>query len=294
MHSFHGRRPFPHDGGMIRIDAHQHFWHVARRDYAWLTPDAYPELYRDFGPTDLAPMLARCGIDATVLVQGAETESETEFLLGIAGVTPFVAGVVGWTDLTTRGAPARIERLAHRAKLVGLRPMLELIEDDDWILDPRLAPAFAAMERHGLCLDALIRPRHLPVLRRFLAAHPDLPVVIDHAAKPAIAGGELVGWSEQIRDVADSSGAFAKLSGLATEAATDWNAKTLEPYVDVLLESFGPRRLMWGSDWPVLNVAGHYEGWHTVAHTLTADLPAEDKDWVFGGTAARFYGLADG
>lgn len=279
--------------GIRRVDAHQHFWHVARQDYAWLTAHAYPELYRDFDPPDLAPLLARCGIDATVLVQGAETDSETEFLLGIAHATPFVAGVVGWTDLTTRGAPVRIERLARRHKLVGLRPMLEIIEDDQWILDKRLEPAFTAMQRHGLKLDALVRPRHLPALRRFLDAHPDLDVVIDHAAKPAIATGELRDWSEQMQGIAASSEVFVKVSGLATEAGPNWSAQTLAPYVEVLLDCFGPDRLMWGSDWPVLNVAGSYQMWYEAAQRLMAGLDDADRDRVFGGTATRFYGLAD-
>jgi L-fuconolactonase len=278
--------------GARRIDAHQHFWHIARRDYPWLTADAFPVLYRDFDPVDLSPLLTRCGIDSTVLVQGAQTESETDFLLSIADATPFVAGVVGWVDLLARGAPARIERLAREKKLVSLRPMLEILGDDEWILEARLEPALSAMQRHGLCFDALIRPRHLPVLKRFLAAHPDLPVVIDHGAKPAIADGEIDDWAREIREVAQGYGAFVKLSGLATEAAPGWDAQTLAPYVTVLLDAFGPARVMWGSDWPVLNVAGNYEQWHDVAQTLTAGLPEDDRDLVFGGTAARFYGLA--
>jgi L-fuconolactonase len=274
-----------------RIDAHQHFWHVARGDYAWLTEEAYPALYRDFDPSDLAPLTARCDIDRTVLVQGAETASETEFLLGVADATPFVAGVVGWIDLLAADAPACIEQLAERPKLLGLRPMLETLDDDQWILDARLAPGLRAMERRGLRFDALIRPRHLPVLSRFLATYPELPVVIDHAAKPDIAAGEINGWARDIREVAANSGAFVKLSGLATEAAPGWDATTLQPYVDVLFEAFGPRRIMWGSDWPVLNVAGDYEGWFSVAQALTADLTDDERGRIFGGSAAEFYRL---
>lgn len=278
--------------GHKRIDAHQHFWHVARRDYAWLTQDAFPELYRDFDSRDLAPLIAACGVDETVLVQGAETESETEFLLGIADATPFVAGVVGWADLLAADAAARVERLAGRSKLVALRPMLEILADDEWILDPGLASGIRAMVAHGLRFDALIRPRHLPVLNRFLASHPDLRVVIDHAAKPDIAGGGFDVWSREIREVAAGTNAFVKLSGLATEAAPGWDAQALKPYVEVLFDAFGPHRIMWGSDWPVLNVAGDYEGWHAVAQTLVADLPADDRDWIFGRSAAGFYGLS--
>ena len=233
-----------------RIDAHQHFWHVARGDYAWLTADAYPELYRDFDPPDLAPLIARCDVQQTVLVQGAETEAETDFLLGIGAATPFVAGVVGWVDLLAADAPARIARIAQRPKLVGLRPMLETLQDDEWLLAPRLEPAVQAMTQHDVRFDALIRPRHLPVLHRFLARHPDLAVVIDHAAKPDIAHGELDAWSRDLRTIASNSSAFVKLSGLATEASPGWDVATLRPWVDVLLDAFGARRIMWGSDWP--------------------------------------------
>jgi L-fuconolactonase len=274
-----------------RVDSHQHFWHVARRDYAWLTEHAWPALYRDFDPPDLAPLLERCGIDHTVLVQGAETESETDFLLTIAAATPFVAGVVGWTDLLATNAPERVARIAARPKLVALRPMLERLEDDEWILSRRLGPGVRAMEELGVRFDALIRPRHLPVLGRFLAAHPDLEVVIDHGAKPDIANGQLDEWAGDMRAIASNTRAFVKLSGLATEAAPGWDAATLRPFVEVLLDAFGPRRIMWGSDWPVLNVAGDYEGWHAVARALTNQLPAEDRDWIFGMAATRFYRL---
>jgi L-fuconolactonase len=284
---------------MIRVDAHQHFWSVARTDYGWLTP-ALPRLYRDMLPAHLAPLLRRSGIDRTIAVQAAETEAETQFLLGLAEHNDFVAGVVGWTDLAAPEAPMRIERMARDARLVGLRPMLQDMPDDEWLMWDSVAPAIATMARANLRLDALVRPRHLPMLLRFAERNPDLPIVIDHAAKPEIRTGAIDAWSKDITRIADDTRAFCKLSGLATEAAAGWSADTLAPYVDVLLEAFGPRRLMWGSDWPVLleaydaaaaNAETAYASWHEVAATLTARLSVADREWIFGGTAAAFYGL---
>ena len=274
---------------MIRIDAHQHFWKVARGDYGWLA--AYPTIARDFLPADLAPLLAKAGIDKTILVQAAPAVSETEFLLQIAEATPFVAGVVGWVALDAPDAPIQIARLAANAKLVGLRPMLQDLPDDAWSLRQDLTPALDAMKRADLCFDALVKPRHLPVLIEFLARHDLLAVVIDHGAKPDIATNGIEPWARCMREIGRNSRALCKLSGLATEAGPDWSAQILEPYVDVLLESFGPQRLMWGSDWPVLNLAGDYAGWLDLAETLTKQLTSIEGDAIFGGTAASFYGL---
>ncbi|HEY1753283.1 MAG TPA: amidohydrolase family protein [Caulobacteraceae bacterium] len=277
----------------MRIDAHQHFWRPSRGDYGWLTPGAHPDICRDFGPDDLAPLLRRAGVDATVLVQAAPTAAETGFLLAIAAAAPFVAGVVGWVDLEAADAPARIEALAEDARLVGVRPMLQDLDDDAWILRPSVQPALDAIEAAGLGLDALVKPRHLPHVAALLARRPALKLVIDHGAKPDIAGGGLAAWAAAIRSVAADTPAVCKLSGLVTEAAPKWCARDLKPYVEVLLEAFGPARLMWGSDWPVVNEAGGYLAWREAAEALTAGLSAEDRALVFGGAAAAFYGLAE-
>lgn len=275
----------------MRVDAHQHFWRIDRGDYGWLTAQAFPRLYRDFLPEDLAPSLVRTRIDKTVLVQAAETAEETRFLLEIAAKTPFVAGVVGWTDFASPDAPAAIERLARDRRLKGLRPMLQDLADEDWILHPDVQPALRATEQNGLRFDALVRPAQLPALRRMLNGHPDLPVVVDHGAKPPIAASEMEPWAGHMRAIARDSRALCKLSGLATEAPDGWTVETLRPYVDVLLEAFGPSRLMFGSDWPVLTHNGDYLGWFAAAETLTAGLSDAERKQVFGGTAAAFYGL---
>ncbi len=284
----------------MRVDAHQHFWKPSRGDYAWLTRDELPTLYRDFLPEDLAPLLKRSGIDRTIAVQAAPSDAETNFLLELANETPFIAGVVGWTDLESPDAVAKLEALAGNPRLLGLRPMLQDLSDDDWLLRASVEPAIAAMAHMKLRFDALVKPTHLKIVLRFLEHHPDLAVVIDHGAKPAIASGAIDEWSVQMRDIARYTNAFCKLSGLATESGSDWTSDTLKPYVDVLIEAFGPRRLMWGSDWPVLELAfaapthrgaEPYAAWMNIASQLVGDCSAADRDWIFGGTAEVFYGI---
>ncbi len=170
--------------------------------------------------------------------------------------------------------------------------MMQDLADDEWMLRKDLAKPIDAMIRADLCFDALIKPRHLHALAEFVDRHPDLSVVIDHAAKPGIAGESLDPWAQLMRHIAKTSTAFCKLSGLATEAGAGWSPDTLKRTVDILLESFGPSRLLWGSDWPVLLEAGDYPGWLAAAETLTKHLSAADRALIFGGTAATFYGLA--
>lgn len=271
------------------IDAHHHFWSVARGDYGWLTPDL--PICRDYGPRHLAPLLAGTGIERTILIQAAPTEAETEYLLGLAATTPLVAGVVGWVDFDAADAAARVHKMADKAKIVGLRPMLQDISDDEWLLRRSLAPAWAAMVERGLSLDALVKPRHLGVLLRFLDRHPDLQIVIDHGAKPDIARGARETWASDLAAIAKGTAARCKLSGLATEAAPRWSLDDIRPYVDHLLDMFGAPRLMWGSDWPVLELNGCYARWFEACQRLTAHLGMVDRALLFGGTAREFYRL---
>ena len=275
----------------MRIDAHQHVWRLDRADYGWLTPADHPKIARDFLPAALAPLLKAAKIDRTILVQAAPSEAETHYLLELARDAPFIAAVVGWIDFEAPDAPARIARLCANPKLMGLRPMLQDIADVEWILQPEFARVFDAMQRGKLRFDALVRPRHLPALAELIDRYPDLAVVIDHGAKPDIAKNGLEVWKPYIRHIAKETNAYCKLSGLAGEAGPGWSAATLKPYVDVLLESFGPERLMWGSDWPVLNEAGDYASWLGACVTLTAGLSAGEREAIFGTTAAKFYGV---
>jgi len=273
---------------VIRVDAHHHVWRLERGDYDWLTPDL--PIHRDYGLDDLRPLLR--DITATVLVQAAPTEAETRFLLQVAHESGgLVRGVVGWTDLAAADAPARIASLAQDELLKGIRPMLQDIPDHEWILRPELQPALAEIAAQAQVFDALIRPRQLPVVRELARRHPTLRIVIDHGGKPDIAAGELQPWAAELARVARETQAVCKLSGLVTEAAPDWCVADLEPYVEHMLESFGPQRLMWGSDWPVAELAGGYARWRDATLHLLRHLPDAARDAVLGGTAATVYRL---
>ncbi|WP_044559036.1 amidohydrolase [Azospirillum sp. B4] len=268
------------------IDAHQHVWRLGRHGHSWPTPDLTP-IHRDHEMTELAALAGPLGITGSVLVQSQPCDADTDFLLDEAARHPFVRGVVGWADLKAPEAPGRIAALATKPKMRGLRPMLQSLPVD-WITDPAVDPAIRAMVVHGLTFDALVLPPHLPALLGFARRHPDLPLVIDHSAKPLIARGEIDAWAAGMRDLAALPQVHAKLSGLLTEAGDRATADALKPYVDLLLDAFGPDRLMWGSDWPVLNLAGDYAAWLGMAQDL---VPAEAHAAIFGGTARRFYRL---
>ncbi|SFU90701.1 amidohydrolase family protein [Pseudoduganella namucuonensis] len=274
-----------------RIDAHQHFWRIADRGGAWPPPEL-AELHRDFLPDQLEPALARHGVAGTVLVQSLPSEADTLFMLDLARRHSFIAAVVGWVDLKRADAAARIGALAADPKLRGLRPMLQDLDDERWIDDPALAPAVEAMLRHGLVFDALVLPRHLPALLAFARRYPDLPVVIDHGAKPAIAQGAAEPWRTDLARLAALPRVHCKLSGLVTESGADWTVPRLQPYVDHILGVFGARRVIWGSDWPVLNLASTYAGWVAASDALLAGLDEAQRRDIFGGNAQRFYRLA--
>lgn len=272
------------------IDAHQHFWTLARGDYAWLTPDL-SALYRDFGPRDLTPHLDAAGITHSVAVQAAASVAETRFLIDLAERNERIAGVVGWVDLADPGVEATLDELVAHPVLRGIRPMIQDIADDDWMLGPAVARGLRALASRGLCFDALVKPRHLTRLRTLLERHPDLRVVVDHAGKPDIAGARLTDWSRDLAQIARETSACCKLSGLVTEARVDWQIDDLRPVAEALLESFGCGRLMWGSDWPVVDLAGGFARWRESSLVLLEGLDDAARDGILGDTARRFYGL---
>lgn len=274
----------------MRVDAHQHFWRIAQRRGAW-PPPALAAIHRDFAPGDLAPLLERHGIARTVLVQSMPNEDDTLYMLELASRHAFIGAVVGWVDLKGADAPARIAALARDPRLKGLRPMLQDEGDQRWIDDAALAPAVEAMLRHGLSFDGLVLPRHLPALLAFAQRYPDLPLVIDHGAKPAIAAGELEPWRRDIAALARLPQVHCKLSGLVTEAGAAWNVERLRPFADHILQAFGPRRVIWGSDWPVLHLAADYAQWIAASEALLAGLDGAARDDIFGLNAVRFYRL---
>jgi L-fuconolactonase len=275
---------------MMRIDAHQHFWQLSARGDSWPQP-SLAAIHRDFSPADLAPLLAPHGIAGTVVVQSLPSAADTDYLLALAQKSSFIRAVVGWTDLLAPDASANIAHLASHGKLKGLRPMLQDLDDDAWIAAPALAPALAAMTEHGLRLDALVLPRHLPALLQCARHYPLLPIVIDHAAKPPIADAGFGTWRDDMAQLAALPNVHCKLSGLVTEARPDWNVEDLRPYADYVLAVFGPGRVIWGSDWPVVDLAGGYAAWLAASEALLAHLGQKDRDAIFGLNAYRFYGF---
>jgi len=273
------------------IDAHQHFWATARDDYGWLTPEDIV-LYRDFQPQHLAPLIERAGITGTVLVQAAPSVAETRYLLQIADRTTWVAAVVGWVPLDDPGVEGTLDDLAGHPALRGVRPMIQDIPDDDWMLRDALTGGLRALAERSLGLDALVHPRHLSRLQRLLERHPDLRVVIDHGAKPEIHAGRFDEWADATARIAEQTSACCKLSGLVTEAGPGWRGEDLRPYVAHLVECFGAARLMWGSDWPVVELAGGFERWRALSEELLEGLNDEERAAIFGGTAQGFYGIA--
>jgi L-fuconolactonase len=272
----------------MRIDAHQHFWSLANPFTDWPTPDL-AAIYCDFGPEDLRPLLDEVGISGTVLVQAAPALAETRYLLDLAKEHAFVKGVIGWIDFEADGALAQLEDLAADPALKGLRPMIQSIEEPGWVLRSAFDPLFRAMIDAGLSFDGLVRAHQIGDLAQLAKRYPELPIVLDHGGKPDIAGATSVRWAADIEALARRPNVHCKLSGLWTEAGADISAEAIRPYAAHLLAAFGPRRLMWGSDWPVVGLAGPYGSWAEQAELLLAGLDEADRAAIFGGNAARFY-----
>lgn len=276
-----------------QIDAHQHYWNPARGDYDWMPMDN-AVLARPYTPADLHPHLDAHGIDGTVLVQAAATVHETEYMLGLADTTPDVLGVVGWVDFERPEDRATLERLASHPKFKGVRPMIQDIPDDNWMLRDDVQWGFQTVTDLGLTFDALGFPRHLVNFRKILKRYPDMRAVIDHCMKPQIRDHSTETfkfWADGMARIAAETGAYCKFSALVTEANENWTVEDLRPYADHILSIFGPDRVMWGSDWPVCRLRAEYSEWRSAAETLTAGLSTAERARVFGGTAAEFYSL---
>jgi L-fuconolactonase len=266
------------------IDAHQHFWQLRRFDYPWMSKDL-GVLYRDYLPSDLAPILHQHHITQTILVQASNSVEESHWLLELADANDFIAGVVGWIDLTNPEIPTH-------PKFKGVRHLVESEPNDDWLIQPAVLSGLQKLSPHGLSYDLLVHTRHLKHVPVVAETCPNLALVIDHLAKPPIARNEIKEWSDAFNPLARYPKVHCKLSGLVTEANWDsWRVDDLRPYVDSALESFGVDRMMFGSDYPVCLLAASYDRVLDAFHEILKDLSDTDREKIFANNAAKFYRL---
>jgi L-fuconolactonase len=278
-----------------RIDAHHHFWRYNVTEYGWMN-DEMRLLRRDFLPDDLKPLLDRAGIGGAIAVQARQTLEETRWLLSLAEEesdgAAWMKAVVGWAPIAAAEFPEVLTDLKRHKKLKGLRHLIQDEPDDQFILDAAFNRGIRALRETGLVYDILIHARHLPQTARFVDMHPDQRFVLDHCAKPPIASGELEPWATHMRELAKRPNVCCKLSGLVTEGDWQrWTAASLEPYWRVVLEAFGPSRLLFGSDWPVALLATSYQRWIDVVTEWVAPLSASEQDAIWSDTASRVYSL---
>lgn len=272
------------------LDAHQHFWNLARADYGWLTPEM-EAIYRDFLPADLWPLMQAAGITRTIAVQAAETEAETDFLLGLAREADFIAGVVGWLDMTAANFPARLAHYRAQPKWLGLRPVLQ-DHPPEAILDARFRASLAEVARQDVPFDILTFTRHLPALRDVLAEVPNLAGIIDHISKPEMTKPGLGEWADHIAALGRHPRLMCKISGMVTEVGPGWTAERIRPFLRHAAKTFGPERLVFGTDWPVCLLAATHAEVVDLARTLLAELyDAADLEKIFETNGARFYRL---
>ncbi len=274
------------------IDAHQHFWKLDRGDYEWPTPDL-EILYKDYLPEHLLSILKKNKIDKTILVQTTPTIEETKFLLDLYNQYDFIAGVVGWIDLDSKGFATSYYQFKKNSGFVGIRPMLQNLKNDNWILRPQVKENIQLLVEDNFPIDLLIYPRHLPYVLELLQQFPSLRAVINHAAKPNICEKQWEGWAEYLKSVSAYENVFCKLSGLVTEANhMSWRIDDFREYIQYAISCFGIDRIMFGSDWPVCNVAASYED---VIHILKSNLPvsfsSSNQEKLFGQNTKCFYSL---
>lgn len=276
---------------MPHIDSHHHFWHYTRPDYGWIN-DNMKALRRDFLPEDLQREIQKVGIDGVVSVQARQSVAETEWLLGFARQHPFIRGVVGWVPLVDAGVGGILEKFAANKKLKGIRHVVQDEPDDAYLLREDFNRGIDTLKASGLVYDILIFERHLPNAIKFVDRHPNQVFVLDHIAKPRIKDGALEPWKTNIREIAKRHNVYCKLSGMVTEADwKGWTPATLHPYIATVLEVFGPKRLMFGSDWPVSLLASSYERWYKTVQSEISSLSNTEQELILGGTAIEAYKL---
>jgi L-fuconolactonase len=273
------------------IDSHHHLWKYSAAEYGWITPQM-PAIKRDFLPEDLEPLMHYFGIEGTVAVQARQTVEETEWLLELAAKHPIIRGVVGWVPLTEGvGVKRHLDRFAANPKLRGVRHVIQDEPDARYILRNDFNTGVHALLDYKLRYDILIYERHLPAAIQFVDRHPKQVFVLDHVAKPRIREKILSPWDRNMHELAKRQNVYCKLSGMITEAGSDWTPERLQPYIDIVLEAFGPKRVMYGSDWPVMLLAGDYARWFGTVSNAIGKLSKAEQDRIMGGTATEAYGI---
>lgn len=272
------------------IDAHHHLWKYNDRDYGWMDSDALAPLRRDYLVDDLVQAAPSSSVRGTIAVQACQTLEETRWLLDIAAKSSLVKGVVGWVPLCSSDVPSVLEQLASDPKFKGVRHIVQDEPDDQFLLRDNFNRGVAQLKQFKLVYDILIFERHLPQAIEFVDRHPEQIFVLDHVAKPKIKQNLLQPWADRIRELARRENVYCKISGMVTEADwSGWTAQQLRPYVDVVLGAFGPQRLMFGSDWPVLSLAGSYSNWVGTFRSFTAGLSPDEQERISSGTASSVY-----
>lgn len=273
------------------IDAHQHFWHYNPAEHVWMT-DKMGSLKRDFLPEDLAPLLNATGFDGSIAVQARQNLEETQWLLELAEEHEFIRGVVGWVDLRSGDLDAQLERFAPHPKLVGVRHVVHDEPDDRFMLREDFRRGISKLHACSLAYDLLLFPRHLPIALELVKEFPEQTFVLDHIAKPDIVSGTRSPWQEDLQALADHPHVSCKLSGMVTEAGWKaWKPENFHPYLDVVLEAFGPERVMIGSDWPVCTLSGTYADTMNIVTEYVNKFYPQKRDVLLGGNAARIYNL---
>ncbi len=274
-----------------RIDSHQHFWRYNPAEYPWMG-ERHAAIKRDILPPDMQPLLAAAGIAGTVAVQARQNLRECEFLLGLADEYDFVRAVVGWVDLRADDVEAQLERFAAHPSFVGLRHIVHDEADDRFMLGGGFLRGLAALKTYQLRYDLLLFPRHIRIAIDVARQFPQQQFVLDHIAKPFIKDGLMQPWADDIRALAALDNVWCKVSGMVTEAAADtWKQSDFTPYLDVVFDCFGSERIMFGSDWPVCELAASYSQVVGIVEAYIGALSVDEQAAIMGGNARQFYGL---
>lgn len=275
----------------MRIDAHQHFWKYNEVRDSWITDDM-SVIQKNFLPEDLKPILHANGIDGSIIVQSDQSKEENIFQLANALQHDFIKGVVGWVDFQAHDLTDHLEYYKEFKKLKGFRHVLQGEQQRDFMLRPNFKRGIGKLKTFGYTYDILIFPDQLKYTIDFVKAFPDQPFVLDHLAKPEIKEGKIEVWKKDIETLASFDNVFCKVSGMVTEANwKTWVKEDFKPYLDVVVESFGSTRLMYGSDWPVCLVAGSYEQIFDLVKDYFSTFSPAEQDLIFGKNASRFYNL---